>query len=62
MELKYKRKKEIILFTFILNYVILQCIIALKGKDKYELTHIRVYSEFNERLYLCYKMGKMLIP
>ncbi|MCM1560829.1 MAG: hypothetical protein NC123_15010 [Butyrivibrio sp.] len=30
--------------------------------DKYELTHIRIYPEFNERLFLCYKMGKNVDP
>ena len=30
--------------------------------DKYELTHVRIYPEFNERLYLCYKMGKNVDP
>lgn len=26
--------------------------------DKYELTAVHIYPEFNERLYLCYKFGK----
>lgn len=30
--------------------------------DKYELTNIRIYAEFNERLYLCYKFGKNVDP
>jgi hypothetical protein len=30
--------------------------------DKYELTNIRIYAEFNERLYLCYKLGKNVDP
>ena len=30
--------------------------------DKYELTAVRVYAEFNERLYLCYKFGKNVDP
>lgn len=30
--------------------------------DKYELTNIRIYPEFNERLYLCYKFGKNVDP
>lgn len=30
--------------------------------DKYELTNVRLYAEFNERLYLCYKMGKNVDP
>lgn len=30
--------------------------------DKYELTNVRVYAEFNERLYLCYKFGKNVDP
>lgn len=30
--------------------------------DKYELTNVRVYPEFNERLYLCYKFGKNVDP
>jgi hypothetical protein len=30
--------------------------------DTYELTNVRVYAEFNERLYLCYKFGKNVDP
>lgn len=30
--------------------------------DKYELTDVRIYAEFNERLYLCYKFGKNVDP
>ena len=30
--------------------------------DKYELTNVRIYAEFNERLYLCYKFGKNVDP
>lgn len=30
--------------------------------DRYELTNVRIYAEFNERLYLCYKMGKNVDP
>ncbi|MDM1352060.1 hypothetical protein HX014_15765 [Myroides marinus] len=30
--------------------------------DKYEVTNIRMYAEFNERLYLCYKLGKNVDP
>ena len=30
--------------------------------DKYELTDVRIYSEFNERLYLCYKFGRNVDP
>ena len=30
--------------------------------DKYELTNVRIYAEFNERLYLCYKFGKNIDP
>ncbi|MCH1624634.1 hypothetical protein [Fredinandcohnia quinoae] len=30
--------------------------------DKYELTNVRIYSEFNERLYLCYRFGKNVDP
>lgn len=30
--------------------------------DKYELTHVRIYAEFNERLYLCYKFDKNVDP
>lgn len=30
--------------------------------DTYELTHIRIYAEFNERLYLCYKFGRNVDP
>lgn len=30
--------------------------------DKYELTDVRIYAEFNERLYLCYKLGKNVDP
>lgn len=30
--------------------------------DKYELTSVRIYAEFNERLYLCYKFGKNVDP
>ncbi|MDT8979234.1 hypothetical protein RQP50_23635 [Paenibacillus sp. chi10] len=30
--------------------------------DKYELTNVRIYPEFNERLYLCYKFGKNVDP
>ncbi|UVD80147.1 hypothetical protein NWE55_02310 [Myroides albus] len=30
--------------------------------DKYEVTNIRIYAEFNERLYLCYKIGKNVDP
>ena len=30
--------------------------------DKYELTDVRIYPEFNERLYLCYKLGKNVDP
>ena len=29
---------------------------------KYELTNVRIYAEFNERLYLCYKFGKNVDP
>lgn len=30
--------------------------------DRYELTNVRIYAEFNERLYLCYKFGKNIDP
>ena len=30
--------------------------------DKYELTNVRIYPEFNERLYLCYKFGRNVDP
>ena len=30
--------------------------------DKYELMNVRIYPEFNERLYLCYKFGKNVDP
>lgn len=30
--------------------------------DMYELTNVRIYAEFNERLYLCYKYGKNVDP
>lgn len=30
--------------------------------DKYELTDVRIYAEFNERLYLCYKFGRNVDP
>jgi len=30
--------------------------------DKYEITNVRIYAEFNERLYLCYKFGKNVDP
>lgn len=30
--------------------------------DKYELMNVRIYPEFNERLYLCYKLGKNVDP
>ncbi len=30
--------------------------------DMYELTNVRIYAEFNERLYLCYKFGKNVDP
>ncbi len=30
--------------------------------DKYELMNVRIYAEFNERLYLCYKFGKNVDP
>lgn len=30
--------------------------------NKYELTDVRIYAEFNERLYLCYKFGKNVDP
>ena len=30
--------------------------------DKYELTDVRIYSEFNELLYLCYKFGRNVDP
>lgn len=30
--------------------------------DKYELTGVQIYAEFNERLYLCHKFGKNVDP
>jgi hypothetical protein len=30
--------------------------------DQYELTNVRIYAEFNERLYLCYKLKKNVDP
>ncbi|WP_213087071.1 hypothetical protein [Chitinophaga agrisoli] len=30
--------------------------------DHHELTNIRIYAEFNERLYLCYKFGRNVDP
>jgi len=30
--------------------------------DRYELTNVRIYAEFNERLFLCYKFGKNVDP
>ena len=30
--------------------------------DKYEITNVRTYPEFNERIYLCYKYGKNVDP
>jgi len=30
--------------------------------DKYELSNVRIYAEFNERLYLCYKLGRNVDP
>jgi hypothetical protein len=34
----------------------------LETINKYELTNVRIYAEFNERLYLCYKMKKNVDP
>lgn len=34
----------------------------LETINKYELTGARIYAEFNERLYLCYKMKKNVDP
>lgn len=30
--------------------------------EKYELTGVQIYAEFNERLYLCYRYGKNVDP
>lgn len=34
----------------------------LETIEKHELTAVRIYAEFNERLYLCYKMKKNVDP
>lgn len=47
------------------GYPIITKTISLKDNntiDKYELDAIRIYPELNERLFLCYKLGKSIDP